>query len=65
MKKTAALVFMFFFLVSCGNRSGASSRKAVVSEADVQSHSAPEAATAFEVQAELFGFTRDQEEKNT
>jgi hypothetical protein len=63
MKKTAALVFLFFFLVSCGKRSGASSRIAVVTEADIQSHSAPEAASTFEVQAQLFGFTRDQEEK--
>jgi hypothetical protein len=66
MVKTFSFLFLFLFLASCGkggSGGSGSGKMADLSEADLQSESAPVQAQTFDIEAKLSGFSREQEEK--
>lgn len=65
MTRTFSFLFLFLFLASCGKggSGGGSSTSAEISESDLSSEVAPVQAQTFDINADLSGFDRDQEEK--
>jgi hypothetical protein len=64
MTRTFSFLFLFLFLASCGKGgSGGSAGSANLTDAELASGSAPVAAQTFDINAEMSGFDRDQEEK--
>lgn len=65
MTRTFSILFLFLFLASCGKGGGGGSSSgsmAEISDTDT-SEVAPVQAQTFDINAELIGFDRDQEEK--
>lgn len=67
MTKTFSFLFLFLFLASCGkggSGGGSGSNAANLTDADIMSSEvAPVEAQTFEINAQLSGFSREQEEK--
>jgi hypothetical protein len=65
MTRTFSFLFLFLFLASCGKGgSGSSSGMAELSDAQLESSSvAPVQAQTFEINADMSGFDREQEDK--
>lgn len=64
MTRTFSFLFLFLFLASCGKGgSGSGSGSANLSEAEISSSSTPVAAQTFDINAQMSGFDREQEEK--
>ena len=66
MTRTFSFLFLFLFLASCGkggSGGSGSSGMAELTDAEIASDSVPVQAQTFDVNANLSGFTRDQEDK--
>lgn len=66
MTRTFSFLFLFLFLASCGkggSGGSASGSMAELTEAQLASEVAPTQALTFDINAELTGFEREQEEK--
>jgi hypothetical protein len=60
MTRTYSFLFLFLFLASCGKGGSGSSS---ITDAELSSEVVPVEAQTFDINAELSGFDRDQEEK--
>jgi hypothetical protein len=65
MMRTFSFLFFVFFLTSCGKKDGNGADKTFVeiTDAEIAAPIAPLEAQTFEIQAQLSGFSREQEDK--
>lgn len=65
MTRTFSFLFLISFLVSCGKSGGGSATGGFteISDADLAAENAPVQAQTFDINAQLSGFNRDQEDK--